>query len=117
MQTHKTGSDMIGFKRTPGTAEVPDRTVTFKGVVSHNDNTRELGKIVMATLQMHRPDYQRALTYSGDILTQTQNANVGLIKTAAEAIEDYQNYGYSLPNGYTNAGYQGTSESSGITNL
>lgn len=71
----------------------------------------------MATLQMHRPDYQRALTYSGDILTQTQNANVGLIKTAAEAIEDYQNYGYSLPNSYTNSGYQGTSEINGITNV
>lgn len=35
----------IGFERQIGQAKSPERSITYKAVVQHNDNTRELGGV------------------------------------------------------------------------
>lgn len=52
---------MIGFERTLGTTQLRERTVTFTGLVQHNENTRELGYRIAELLQLHKINYNFAL--------------------------------------------------------
>lgn len=83
-----TETGMIGFKREIGGAgESPERSVTYKGIVQHNDNTRELGRLVMAARNLHKVDYRTATTYAGvdDTLS-----GMGLSKEVEDAMRDFK---------------------------
>ena len=51
----------MGFERTLGTTQLRERTVTFTGLVQHNENSRELGYRVAELLQLHKINYNFAL--------------------------------------------------------
>ena len=51
----------IGFERTIGTTQLKERSVSFTGLVQHNENTRELGYRVAELLQLHKINYNFAL--------------------------------------------------------
>lgn len=51
----------IGFERTLGTTQLKERSVSFTGLVQHNENTRELGYRVAELLQLHKINYNYAL--------------------------------------------------------
>ena len=51
----------IGFERTIGTTQLKERSVSFTGLVQHNENTRELGYRVAELLQLHKINYNYAL--------------------------------------------------------
>ena len=51
----------IGFERTIGTTQLKERSVSFSGLVQHNENTRELGYRVAELLQLHKINYNFAL--------------------------------------------------------
>jgi hypothetical protein len=55
----------LGMKRTIGATELAKRTVTYKGVITHNENTRELGRLVLNSINAHKPNLDYALTYNG----------------------------------------------------
>lgn len=55
----------FGIKRQIGAAEVAKRTVNYKGVWTHNEHTRELGRLVMKAINAHRPNLDYALTWDG----------------------------------------------------
>lgn len=78
----------LGIKREiGGTPETPERSITYKALVQHNDNTRELGRLVMKSLNIHKPDFQRATTYTG---VDDSLASLGLSKEVEEALRDNQ---------------------------
>lgn len=51
----------IGIQRSLGTTEMKERSISFTGIVQHNENTRELGYRVAEMLQMERINYDFAL--------------------------------------------------------
>lgn len=51
----------IGFERTLNQTTVKERSITFTGLVQHNENTRELGYRVAKMLELHRINYNNAL--------------------------------------------------------
>lgn len=51
----------IGFERNIGTSQLRERSISFAGIVQHNENTRELGYQVAKMLQIHKINYQFAL--------------------------------------------------------
>lgn len=50
----------IGFERTIGTTQMKERSITFAGLVQHNEMTRALGMSVAKMLAMHKTDYDFA---------------------------------------------------------
>ena len=76
-----------GMKRDINSAEAPERTISYRAIVQHNDNTRELGRIVMQSLNAHKPDFQRATTYSG---IESSISDLGMSKEVEDALRDYQ---------------------------
>ena len=77
----------LGIKREINSAESPDRSVTYKSIVQHNSNTRELGRLVLKAMNAHKPDFQKATTYSG---VEASMQNTGLDKEVQEAMRDFQ---------------------------
>ncbi len=55
----------FGIKRQIGAADLAKRTVSYKGVWTHNEHTRELGRLVMKAINAHRPNLDYALTWDG----------------------------------------------------
>lgn len=55
----------LGIKRTVGSSELAKRTVSYKAVLTHNENTRELGRLIMNSVGAHKPNLDYALTYQG----------------------------------------------------
>lgn len=51
----------IGFERTIGTTQTKERSISFTGVVQHNNNTRDLGIAVAKMLSLHRINYNYSL--------------------------------------------------------
>ena len=82
-----TETGMLGVKKELGSTTVPQRSFAHKGVVSHNENTRELGRLVFATMNVHKINYDYANTYSG---MDGQLINFGLDGTVKEALADFK---------------------------
>lgn len=55
----------LGIKRTIGNTELAKRTISYKAVITHNDNTRELGRLIMNSINAHKPNLDYALTWNG----------------------------------------------------
>lgn len=55
----------LGLERQIATAKSPERTIPFRAVVQHNNNTHELGRYIARALQLHKPNYDLATTASG----------------------------------------------------
>ena len=51
----------IGFERSIGQTKVVERTISFTGVVQHNEMTKALGVSVAKMLAMHRTNYDFAM--------------------------------------------------------
>lgn len=51
----------IGFERSLGTTQLKERSISFSGIVQHNENTRELGYRVAEMLALHKINYNFAL--------------------------------------------------------
>lgn len=51
----------IGFERTLGTTQLKERSISFAGIVQHNENTKELGYQVANMLSLHKINYNFAL--------------------------------------------------------
>lgn len=60
-----TGTGMIGFKKEINSVEQPERQINYKGLVQHNDNTREVGSYLMKMLNFYKVNMQRATTTAG----------------------------------------------------
>lgn len=69
----------LGMKRTIGSSEIAKRTISYKAVMTHNDNTRELGRLIMQAINAHKPNWDYALTYSGVAGNITDYGTQGLI--------------------------------------
>lgn len=77
----------LGIKREINSAEHHDRSITYKALVQHNDNTRELGRIVLKAMNAHKPNFQKASTFTG---VESSLAGTGLDKEVQDALRDYQ---------------------------
>lgn len=51
----------FGFERQIGTSQPRERTITFEGIIQHNDSTRELGYQYARMAALHRVNYDVAL--------------------------------------------------------
>ena len=51
----------IGMERSLGTTQLKERSISFSGIVQHNENTRELGYRVAEMLALHKINYNFAL--------------------------------------------------------
>lgn len=76
----------IDTKKTIGDTSVPQRTFPHKGVVTHNENTRELGRLIFAAMNYHKVNYDYALTYQG---LNGRLTGMGIEGTVAEALRDF----------------------------
>ena len=56
-----TETGMFGAKRQIGHSETVERTISFKGVLQHNRNTKSAAQIVAAALGLHRVNYDFAV--------------------------------------------------------
>ena len=82
-----TETGMLGIKKEVNVHEQMERTIGYKAIVMHNDNTREVGALLLKALNFHKPDYQRATT----LATIDGNLNdTGANRHAAEALEAYK---------------------------
>ena len=82
-----TETGMIGMKKEVNVHEQMERSIPYKGIVQHNDNTREVGALILKALNFHKPDYQRATTLAtmdGSLV------DAGTSRQAAEAITAYK---------------------------
>lgn len=82
-----TETGLLGVKRELATATVPQRSFTHKAIVTHNENTRELGRLVFATMNIHKVNYDLANTYTGMDGALT---TFGLSKVVKEALADFK---------------------------
>jgi hypothetical protein len=58
----ETGS--FGWKKdVSGTPETPERSITYNGIIHHNDTTRETCKSLLKLLNFHKPNFQKAANY------------------------------------------------------
>lgn len=57
-----TETGTLGIKREVNVHEQMERTIPYKAIVQHNDNTREVGAMIFKSLNYHHPDLQRATT-------------------------------------------------------
>lgn len=51
----------MGFERNIGTTKILERSISFTGIVQHNENTIALGRAMAETLRLHKINYQFAL--------------------------------------------------------
>lgn len=77
----------FGFERQVGQAQTKERTIPFKGIVQHNENTRELGKVVAQNLAIHKINYQLAPTSAG---VSADLSDVGIGKEVRDAMRDFK---------------------------
>lgn len=74
----------LGVKRAINQAEVAKRTVSYKGIWTHSDSTRELGRLVMQAVRAHQPNLDLALTFDGVRANVNSMGHQGWINTAAK---------------------------------
>ena len=77
----------IGIKKQVNSHELMERSIPYKALVQHNDNTREVGALILKALNFHKPDYQRATTLGkidGDL------TGSGANRLASEAITAFK---------------------------
>ena len=80
----ETGSNEV--KKELGSTTVPQRTFPHKGIVTHNENTRELGRLIFAAMNYHKVNYDYAVTYKG---LDGKLVGMGIEGTVAEALQDF----------------------------
>lgn len=81
-----TATGMIGAQKELGTYTVPQRSYEHKGIVTHNENTRELGRLIFAALNYHKTNFDYAVTYKG---LDGKLTGMGMEGTIAEALQDF----------------------------
>lgn len=81
-------SSMIGFKKQIATATIPERSISYRACAQHNENTRELGYLIMQALEYHRPNFDYALTEPG--ISDKLGQSKGIVGQVKEAIADYK---------------------------
>lgn len=89
----------IGVKKELGSTTVPQRTFPHKGIVTHNENTRELGRLIFAAMNIHKVNYDYATTYRG---LDGKLTGMGIEGTVAEALQDFGLLGGGIGNIATN---------------
>lgn len=72
----------LGIKRQIGSAEVATRTVSYRGIITHNESTRELGRLMIETIGAHRPNLDYALTWDGVRANISKFGHQGWMETA-----------------------------------
>lgn len=73
----------LGMKRAIGSAELAKRTVGYKGIITHNESTRELGRLVMSSIGAHKPNLDYALTWDGTRANISTMGHYGWMNRAA----------------------------------
>ena len=84
-------SGMAGFQRTPGEVTMPERSVSFYGVLQHNINTKRTAKQIAEVIGMHRVDYNVAVPIAKQISSRLTNK--GIQQEVAEAIATFNDIG------------------------
>lgn len=77
----------IGSKMELGSWSVPQRSFPHKGVVVHNENTRELGRLVYSALNIQKVNYDYQNTYTG---IDNNLTDYGIQGTIKECLNDFQ---------------------------
>lgn len=60
-----TETGTLGMKRQIAAAEIAKRTVSYKGQITHSESTRELGRLIMQSVNAHKPNLDYAITWDG----------------------------------------------------
>ena len=103
----------IGFERTIGTTKLVERSISFSGLVQHNENTRELGYRVAEMLQLERIAWDMSLHgLAGSVdpssAIDSQIQNMGVYKyeaTGGNSVEGATTQFTSLTSGGNNDFY------------
>ena len=106
----------LGLKRQLNTSDKVARTISYTGIVQHNDNTREVGALIMKALQVHRPDYQRAATIPGINADIANFGNSAAGKDATYAYNRMVNDNYTGAKGFDQRGLTDISNTTTSTN-
>lgn len=73
----------MGVQKVTNTHQQMTRNIAYRGLLQHNDNTKEVGALIMKACNFHRPNLQRATTLATMDGSLIQS---GISKQAAEAI-------------------------------
>lgn len=82
---------MAGFQRTPGEVTMPERSITFYGVLQHNTNTKRVARQIAEVIGMHRVNYDLATPISEQV--QSRLLNKGLQQEVSEAVANFNDLG------------------------
>jgi len=82
---------MAGFARTPGEVTMPDRSVTFYGLLQHNTNTKRVAKQIAEVIGLHRVNYDVSTPVANQIANRLLNK--GLQQEVAEAVSSFTDQG------------------------
>ncbi|CAK9254165.1 unnamed protein product [Sphagnum jensenii] len=90
---------MFGAKKQIGHTEMPDRTISYYGIVQHNTNTKIAGINIANQLNLHQVnyDFSTPVDQSFDPTTSTG----GLYESTSEAIAAYTDPNGTTPSGST----------------
>ena len=89
----------VGFQRQLGTTEMKTRSITFTGLVQHNEMTKALGVNVAKMLAMHKVDYDFALPgLAGDWKVKDGTTVEGAFKSDAQVGPSNSGMHYELNN-------------------
>lgn len=78
------GTGPAGYRRTPGEVQLPERSITYNGIIQHNRNTVRIGKRVAELLNLHRVDYYNGQPVSEGIPNEL--ADQGIQKEIADLV-------------------------------
>lgn len=82
-----TETGQIGMKKEVNVHEQMERSIPYKAIVQHNDNTREVGALILKAINFHKPDFQRATTLA--TIDGTLN-DAGINRATAEAVTAFK---------------------------
>ena len=90
----------VGFQRQLGTTEMKTRSITFTGLVQHNEMTKALGVNVAKMLAMHKVDYDFALPgLAGDWKVKKGDTTDGAFKSDTQVGPATSGMHYELNDG------------------
>ena len=90
----------VGFQRQLGTTEMKTRSITFTGLVQHNEMTKALGVNVAKMLAMHKVDYDFALPgLAGDWKVKDGSTTDGAFKSDTQVDPATSGMHYELNDG------------------
>ena len=78
----------LGMKREIATAETPERSIDFNGIVQHNSNVYQAAVAIAQTLQLHRENFQFATPIATSIEPAAQN--MGLQQEVTDIMNNFQ---------------------------